>query len=108
MLTKIIPYKNQINATNKQTITQKFQEGHDNIQGAPKKMHHSNLYPISVLEVGFYFLHVFFNQNFEPVSLGHSKNAHSESKTQKTHAWMYDFLQIFPQHLLSETGNIVF
>ena len=25
------------------------------IQGAPKKMHHSDLYPISVLEVGFYF-----------------------------------------------------
>ena len=23
------------------------------IQGAPKKMHHSDLYPISVLEVGF-------------------------------------------------------
>ena len=26
-----------------------------NVQGAPKKMHHSDLYPISVLEVGFYF-----------------------------------------------------
>ena len=26
-----------------------------NIQGAPKKMHHSDLYTISVLEVGFYF-----------------------------------------------------
>ena len=25
------------------------------LQGAPKKMHHSDLYPISVLEVGFYF-----------------------------------------------------
>ena len=27
-----------------------------NIQGAPKKMHHSDLYLIFVLEVGFYFL----------------------------------------------------
>ena len=25
------------------------------VQGAPKKMHHSDLYPISVLEAGFYF-----------------------------------------------------
>ena len=25
------------------------------IQGAPKEMYHSDLYPISVLEVGFYF-----------------------------------------------------
>ena len=25
------------------------------VQGAPKKMHHSDLYPISVLEVGFNF-----------------------------------------------------
>ena len=28
---------------------------HENIQGAPKKMYHSDLYPISVLEVGLYF-----------------------------------------------------
>ena len=49
------------------------------LQGAPKKMHHSDLYPISVLEVGFYFSCVFYNQNFEPVSSGHSNNAHSES-----------------------------
>ena len=27
----------------------------DSLQGAPKKMHHSDLYPISVLEVAFYF-----------------------------------------------------
>ena len=27
----------------------------DDLQGAPKKMHHSNLYLISVLKVGFYF-----------------------------------------------------
>ena len=32
------------------------------VQGAPKKMHHSNLYPISVLEVGFYFF--FFHMCF--------------------------------------------
>ena len=35
-----------------------------NIQGAPKKMHHSDLYPISVLEVGFYFFTCVLNSEF--------------------------------------------
>ena len=36
----------------------------DNIQGAPKKMHHSDLYTISVLEVEFYFFTCVLNLEF--------------------------------------------
>ena len=34
------------------------------VQGAPKKMHHSDLYPISVLEVGFYFFTCVLDSEF--------------------------------------------
>ena len=30
------------------------------VQGAPKKIHHSDLYHITVLEIGFYFFHMCF------------------------------------------------
>ena len=50
-----------------------------NIQGAPKKMHHSNLYPISVLEVRFYFFTCVLDSEFWARFIWTFKNAHSES-----------------------------
>ena len=63
-----------------------------------KKGNFSDFRLISVLEVGFYFSHVFRNQNFELVSYSHSNYIHSESKlpkkTQK-HAASTWFLECF-------------
>ena len=67
------------------------------IQGAPKKMYHSDLYTNSVLEVGFYFFTYFriilsrpFNLDIQTMPIldfNCLKNA-------KKHARTYDFLPI--------------
>ena len=59
------------------------------------KRYFSDFRLISVLEVGFFFWHVFQNQNFEPVSSSHSNYIHSESKLPKKRMHKHDFYPNF-------------